>query len=141
MFTMSGDPTTALKNEIKKQLGLVAHRETRHADVLLAKITNSNAPGLKIVSSAENQQTGNFRNVVFKGVQIDALTSWLEAITEMPVINQTGLTNDYDITVKWKPEAGQSEADAVRQILPDQFGIQLVPTNVPIEMLVVEKAQ
>jgi uncharacterized protein (TIGR03435 family) len=59
----------------------------------------------------------------------------------MPVINQTGLTNDYDITVKWKPEAGQSEADAVRQILPDQFGIQLVPTNVPIEMLVVEKAQ
>jgi uncharacterized protein (TIGR03435 family) len=141
LFTLSGEPDVALRNEIKKQLGLVAHRETRPAGVLLAKAANPNAPGLKIVSSNENQQIGNFRDVVFKGVQVDALTRWLEAITVMPVINQTGFTNYYDITVKWKPQAGQSEADAIRQILPDQFGIKLVPTNMPIEMLVVEKTQ
>ncbi|HEX3857026.1 MAG TPA: TIGR03435 family protein [Verrucomicrobiae bacterium] len=139
MFTQSGNFTDALKNEIKKQFGLVAHRETRQANVLLAKVINSNAPGLKIVSTNENQQIGNFRDVVFKGAPIDYLISWLEAVTETPVINQTGLTNYYDITVKWKPRAGQSEADAIRQTLPDQFGIQLVPTNMPIEMLVVEK--
>jgi len=141
MFTLSGDWTEALKSEIQKQFGLVAHVETRQADVLLAKAINSNAPGLKIVSTNENQQIGNFRDVVFKGVPIDWLTSWLEAVTKMPVINQTGLTNYYDITVQWKPQAGQSEADAIRQILPDQFGIRLVPTNMPIEMLVVEKVK
>jgi uncharacterized protein (TIGR03435 family) len=141
MFTLSGDWTEALKSEIQKQFGLVAHVETRQADVLLAKAINSNAPGLKIVSTNENQQIGNFRDVVFKGVQIDALTGWLEAVTKMPVINQTGLTNYYDITVQWKPQAGQSEADAIRQILPNQFGIQLVPTNIPIEILVVEKVK
>ncbi|HEY3931258.1 MAG TPA: TIGR03435 family protein [Verrucomicrobiae bacterium] len=141
IFTLFGDHTTALKNEIKKQFDLVAHLETRQTDVLLAKVTNSNAPGLKIVSTNENQQIGNFRNVVFKGVTIDWLTGWLEAITKTPVINQTGLTNYYDITVKWKPQAGQSEADAIRQILPEQFGLELVPTNMPLEMLVVEKAE
>jgi uncharacterized protein (TIGR03435 family) len=141
MFTLSGDWTEALKSEIQKQFGLVAHVETHQADVLLAKAINSNAPGLKIVSTNENQQIGNFRNVVFMGVQIDALTDWLEAVTKMPVINQTGLTNYYDITVQWKPQAGQPEADAIRQILPNQFGIQLVPTNMPIEMLVVEKVK
>jgi uncharacterized protein (TIGR03435 family) len=141
MFTLSGEHDVALRHEIKKQLGLVAHRETRPAGVLLAKAANPNAPGLKIVSSNENQQTGNFRDVVFKGVQIDALTRWLEAVTKMPVIDQTGLTNYYDITVNWKPHAGQSEEDAIRQILPDQFGIELVPANMPIEMLVVEKTQ
>jgi uncharacterized protein (TIGR03435 family) len=140
MFTMSGNWPEALKAKIKKQFGLVAHTETRDADVLLAKTVNSDAPGLKVTSSNENQQIGNFRDVVFKGVQIDALTSWLEAITETPVIDETGLTNHYDITVKWKPKTGQTEADAIRQILPNQFGLELVPTNMPIEMLVVEKA-
>jgi uncharacterized protein (TIGR03435 family) len=141
MFTLSGNHTEALKTEIKKQFGLVAHRETRQGDVLLAKVIKPNAPGLKITNSQEDEQIGDFRNVVFKGAQIDSLTSWLEAITKMPVIDQTGLTNYYDITVKWKPQAGQSEADAIRQILPDQFGLELVPTNMPIGMLVVEKAQ
>jgi uncharacterized protein (TIGR03435 family) len=141
MFTMSGNPTEALKSEIKKQFGLVAHREIRSTDVLLAEVINPNASGLKIAGSNENQQVGNFRNVIFKGAQIDLLTSWLEAITETPVINQTGLTNYYDITVQWKPTSGQSEADAIRQILPDQLGLELVPTNMPIEMLVVEKVK
>jgi len=141
MFTLSGDWTEALKGAIQKQFGLVAHVETRQTDVLLAKTINPYAPGLKIVSTNENQLTGNFRDVVFKGVQIDALTSWLEAVTKMPVINQTGLTNYYDITVKWKPQAGQSEDDAIRQLLPKQFGIELVPTNMPIEMLVVDKVK
>lgn len=141
MFTKSGSEAEALKREIKNQFGLVAHLETRQAKVLLAKIANSNAPGLKIASGRENYQEGNFRNVIFKGIKIDSLTRWLEAITETPVIDQTGLTNYYDITVTWKPQAGQSEADAIRQMLPEQFGIQLVPANMPIEMLVVEKAQ
>ncbi len=141
MFTQSGSHTDALKSEIKKQFGLVAHHETRQAAVLLAKVTNPNAPGLKIASGKEDQQIGNFRNVVFKGVPIDSLRSWLEAITETPVIDQTGLTNCYDITVKWKPSPGQSEADAIRQLLPDQFGLELVPTNMPIKMLVVTKTK
>jgi uncharacterized protein (TIGR03435 family) len=141
MFTQSGSETEALKSKIKKQFGLVAHLETHPTNVLLAKATSSKAPGLKITSGRENYQEGNFRNVIFKGVQIDSLSSWLEAITETPVIDQTDLTNYYDITVKWKPGPGQSEADAIRQILPDQFGIQLVPTNMPVEMLVVEKAK
>jgi uncharacterized protein (TIGR03435 family) len=141
MFTRSGDWTAALKNEIKKQFGLVAHVETSQTAVLLAKVTNPNAPGLKIADHEDDQQIGNFRNVVFKGVPIDVLTHWLEAATDTPVINETGLTNRYDITVNWKPQADQSEADAIRQILPEQFGIELVPTNMPIEMLVVEKVQ
>ena len=144
MFTLPGMPGDWLKTlrvEIKKRFGLVAHLETREADVLVAKVTNSNTHGLKIASGSEDQQAGNFRNVVFKGAPIDSLTSWLEAITEMPVLNQTGLTNYYDITVKWKPLPGQSEADAIRQLLPDQFGLELVPSREPIEMLVVEKVK
>jgi uncharacterized protein (TIGR03435 family) len=139
MFTQSGSPIDALKSEIKKQFGLVAHQETLQTAVLLVKVTNPNAPGLKIADRRENQQEGNFRNAVFKGATIDSLRSWLEAITQTPVIDQTGLTNYYDITVKWKPSPGQSEADAIRQLLPDQFGLELVPTNMPIKMLVVTK--
>ncbi|HUJ11763.1 MAG TPA: TIGR03435 family protein [Verrucomicrobiae bacterium] len=141
MFTQSGSAPEALKNEIKKQFGLVAHVETRQTAVLLLKVTNPNAPGLKIAGGKENQQIGNFRNVVFKGVPINGMRNWLEHIIQTPVIDQTGLTNFYDISVKWMPSPGQSEADAVRQLLPDQFGLELVPTNMPIKMLVVTKTK
>jgi hypothetical protein len=32
-------------------------------------------------------------------------------------------------------------ADSVKQSLLDEYGFELVPTNMPIEMLVVEKVQ
>ena len=141
MFTRPGNHWDALKDEIKKQFGLVAHVETRQTAVLLAKVTNPNAPGLRIAGGKLDQTIGNFRNVVFKGVPIDSLRAWLEAVIETPVFDQTGLTNLYDITVQWKPSPGQSEADAIRQLLPDQFGLELVPTNMPIKMLVVTKTK
>ena len=142
MFTRPGGYLKAKKSlqaELRKQFGLIAHVETRETDVLLAKLVNPHAPGLKISAGVENLENGEFRNVTFKGAPIDSLIAWLESGTGMPVLNQTGLTNNYDLTVKWMPRPGQTEDEAIRQLLPDRFGIELVPGRESIEMLVVEK--
>jgi len=56
---------------------------------------------------------------------------------------KTGLTNNYDFKIRWKhvkESAGQSANIAtLNQALQDQVGLELVETNAPVEMLVIEK--
>jgi len=56
-----------------------------------------------------------------------------------PVIDRTGLTGSYAVDLNWQPAAGQSEADALRQALLDQLGLELAPDQQSINMLIVEK--
>jgi uncharacterized protein (TIGR03435 family) len=60
----------------------------------------------------------------------------------MPVIDQTGLTQNYHIDLKWNERWGQDpNHDALKQALLDQIGLELVPGREPVEMLVVEKVK
>jgi uncharacterized protein (TIGR03435 family) len=64
----------------------------------------------------------------------------LESYFILPVIDQTGLTNRYDINLTWnQSDHKRSNPDGLKQALLDQLGLELVLTNMPIEMLVVEK--
>jgi hypothetical protein len=63
----------------------------------------------------------------------------------LPVINDTGLTNRYeDFSFKW-PLRRTSDDEAFLRVmnkeLRDQLGLELIHTNMPIEMLVVEKVK
>ena len=60
----------------------------------------------------------------------------------MPIIDQTGTTNRYSIDIKWEELGGQdTEHKALKQVLLDQLGLELVPSHEPIKMLVVEKVK
>jgi|SRR5581483_4819617 uncharacterized protein (TIGR03435 family) len=67
-----------------------------------------------------------------------ALATYLEGVLKIPVIGQTGLTQNFDINPQWNRNEPQHHG--LKQALLDQPGLELVPTNMPIEMLVVEKA-
>jgi uncharacterized protein (TIGR03435 family) len=60
----------------------------------------------------------------------------------MPVVDQTGLTQNFDIDLTWNEQGGQdSNHEALKQALLNQLGLELVPDSQPIEMLVVEKVK
>ena len=66
---------------------------------------------------------------------------------QLPVIDETGLTNQYDYTFhgsEFNP-SWNTNIHAMRQAFGDalhkQLGLELVPTNMPIEMLVGEKVK
>ena len=68
----------------------------------------------------------------------------LTIASRKPVVNQTGLTEKYNLLQKSmarNARRGNTEKDAFVRALSDQLGLELVPTNMPIEMLVVEKAK
>jgi uncharacterized protein (TIGR03435 family) len=75
-----------------------------------------------------------------QGQTLAGLVYFLERRFQLPIVDQTGLTKRYDMKFNWN-EADFWHPNLVnmQQALLDQLGLELVPTNMPIEMLVVEK--
>jgi uncharacterized protein (TIGR03435 family) len=135
-------PQEALQAEIKKQLGLIAHREMRDVDVLVLKVSNPSAIGLAVVnrgnSSDRTMKDGGYE---FTNEPINSLRDFLENALGKPVIDETELTQNYSGSLKWNPPSDKTaKLIEIQNALSDQFGLELVQRREPIEMLVVEKA-
>jgi hypothetical protein len=144
--TLSQASAVALQAELKRKLGFVGHREMRDVDVLVLKVRRSNAPGLKPPTDGRNDGCSRGRYhcdnapLYSDSAHFPGITRFLEEYFEMPVIDQTGLTQNYHIDLKWNERWGQDpNHDALKQALFDQLGLELVPGREPIEMLVMEK--
>ncbi len=60
---------------------------------------------------------------------------------EIPVIDRSELTGNYDFKLTWDQSDQARNRANLEEALYDQLGLELVPTNMPIKMLVVEKAE
>jgi uncharacterized protein (TIGR03435 family) len=143
--TLAHGGREALQQELKNKLGLVGRHETRDVDVLLLKVRNANAPGLHPPTQEGDSylnHNGNQVEIKWANESLSKLVEFLESASKMPIIDQTGMTKRYSIDIKWEePDTQDSEHKALQQVLLDQLGLELVLTNMPVEMLVVEKTK
>ena len=134
----------ALQQEVRRMFGLVARHETRDTDLLLLKVRNPDAPGLK-PSRGWNPQDGtstNFRRGQWscRHAPLSMLADYLENSLGIPVVDKTGLTDRFDIDLKLNESNSQHpDPQNLKSAVLDQLGLELVPGREPIEMLVVEK--
>jgi uncharacterized protein (TIGR03435 family) len=130
----------ALQQEIKKQFGAIARHETIETNVLLLTVRFPNAQGLR-PTKTRNGSTQNNGSNHFSCVNqsVSYVAGMLEGNLQIPVIDKTGLTQNFDIDLNWNRNDPQH--DSLKQAVLDQLGLELVATNMPIEMLVVEKSQ
>lgn len=137
----------ALRAELQKQFGLVAHTETNDADVLLLKVKDPDKLKAHLVQNGKPGNLGTFKmsrgkpNDAITGFESMQLAELLETIFHKPVVDQTGSDSFYE----WKSKSeinqkSKSHEDAWRSTI-DQLGLELVPSREPIEMLVVEKVK
>jgi uncharacterized protein (TIGR03435 family) len=133
-----------LQEAVKRKFGVVGKTETRNADVWLLKVKFPNAPGLQINTSGKN---GNgfwpVSSELFRGWNepIFGLAIGLENEANVPVIDETGLTNRFDFDLNCSQTAlANTNWEAINGAL-GKLGLELVPSREPIEMLVVEKVK
>ena len=67
------------------------------------------------------------------------LARYLERRLGRHVADQTGTTNHFDIKLFVQPQGAESVEDALKRSVLDSLGLELVPTNTPTEMLLVQK--
>ena len=141
MLTLNKHPTQALRETIRKQFGLVGHTETITTNVWRLRVANPSAPNLR-TASGKDKEPGRWssnqateRSVLdIKNEGLGNFPNFAEAILGVVVFDETGLTGRYDLHLEWK----SGDKDDFQTALRDQLGLELVPTNRPVEMLVVE---
>ena len=126
------------QEEIKRRFGYVAHREIRNVDALALKVRNPNASGLKVSNGKESSQRDNLN---WSGHSMKFLASQIESYLSVLVVDQTGLKGNYDVRLDWQTDYSTAGKEKFRQAVLDQLGLELVATNLPIEMLIVEKVK
>jgi uncharacterized protein (TIGR03435 family) len=131
----------ALQQEIQRKFGLTGKVETRERDVLLLTVKSSRAPGLKPTAGHGSSDDSAIGPGHCSGphLSLASLAGLLESYFQVPVIDQTGIAASFDVNLTWDEEEYQKNPDGLKQALLDQLGLELVPANMPIEMLVVSK--
>jgi uncharacterized protein (TIGR03435 family) len=147
LLAVQDHPKEALREEIQKQLGLAAHRETRMTDVLFLEIDNAAGLGLQVTRGERPTMefTGWYTDstsgrLAASNQPISALAQFLEDRLDLPVLGRTGLTQHYDFMLQWDAQSDKkSENEEIQRAFLNQIGLKLVPGRQSLEMLVVEK--
>jgi uncharacterized protein (TIGR03435 family) len=144
LLTLRSDPRKALQEALAKKFGLTAHTETIITNALFERVADPHAPGLKRPSSSAETSSwnGGEHSIAIRNQRIEGfLDDTVENEVGKPVSDGTGLNGRYDLQMQWNPQPGETDTSAFTRALREQLGIELVPTNMPIKLLFVEKAQ
>jgi uncharacterized protein (TIGR03435 family) len=143
LVTLPDHALEKFQAEITKQFGYTARRETREVDALALKVKNPAAPGLKISAGGINfHPTALPLFIDWPSCPVSNLANQLEVCLKTPVVDETGLNGNYDIKLDWNRRFDPAgNVEKFRQAVLDQLGLELVPTNMPIQMLVVGKVK
>ena len=149
--TVTTNGEEALQQKIRTTLGYTVRQETRDMDVFILKVRTPAAPGLKpYVSGPYHCEYDARGGVRLAGLPISmppprpywGFTRPLEIYLHTPVVDETELQGKYDINLRW---AERYDADpdhaAMKEAMLKQLGLELIPANMPIDVLVVEKAK
>ncbi len=83
--------------------GLRVHRETVERDVYILTVASTNGPGMVPSRSESRGGGGEERGGLKLGrASVRALAGYFEKWLGKPVIDETGLTNRYDVRFRWK---------------------------------------
>jgi uncharacterized protein (TIGR03435 family) len=132
-----------LQLEIRKKLGLSGQYETRTTGVL-ALTAGINQNGTESTAILNGHVTiGKGNHCILNQTSMAGLAQQLEHYLQVPIVDEAGITNHFDLTLRWPTRDAKSFADLKKILINrlDQLGLALVPTNMPIEMLVVEKTK
>jgi uncharacterized protein (TIGR03435 family) len=136
--------------QIKKQFGLVGRMETLTTNVLLLRLGNPDAPRLLSESqkTSSNYEGGKYsfmygsRYKIMLGDTASMADTLERQFFHQPVLDQTdfeNIQNQLPETIFYAVPSDSNDLNLLRRVLLEQLGLELVPTNMPIEMLVVEK--
>lgn len=160
MQTMSGDQrhdeaSLMLRSLLAARFGLKTHVESREMPVYELTLTKS---GAKLPAPNDEKQMGGGEAISKDGVRISNMT--LDGMLEAPwfdlgdrqIINKTGLTAKYDLTINWLPNIPSQRGPGTEITAPEgqpsiftaleeQFGLKLIPAKEPVDVVVIDAIQ
>ncbi|HEX3625240.1 MAG TPA: TIGR03435 family protein [Verrucomicrobiae bacterium] len=147
LVTTSGDAREQLRNLIQTEFHYTANPEIQNVEVFTLTVSNPALPGFAVSATDETSDVNYAGGRLYFTHQpvsriIDGLSQGLNRL----VLDQTGLTNNYDYSFTWNHDIGKAMensqwgADGVRKALANR-GLALESGNISTNMYVVTRTQ
>jgi uncharacterized protein (TIGR03435 family) len=145
-----------MRTLLEDRLHLAVHRENRQVDGFRLVRTRPDrlGPNLRVsaldcavsFSSQPKCREGgiSFGDVIewkATGVRMAGVTQGVSSHVGKPVSDNTQLTGTFDLELRWSPEMADSSAvPSIYTALQEQLGLKLDSRRVPIEVIVIDRA-
>lgn len=116
--------------------GINVRREKREVDVFVLATPQGKSANLQPSKSTESLNGVIRGRVISKKQPIKKLAEQLENILGRPVIDKTGLAQEYD----WELPYNSVDKTVLLNAVREKLGLELVEKKQPIEMLIIEKS-
>ena len=158
-----GNPPLAKMREMLRTLlearfQLRVHRETRQVDGFMLVRTRPDRLGSNLsvspldcavsFSSEPKCREGHFNQISdmsdwkANGVRMANVAQGVSSELGKPVADNTQLTGTFDLELRWSSEmSGSSTLPSIYTALQEQLGLKLESQRVPVELLVVDRAE
>jgi len=137
-----------LRSLLADRFKLAVHNETKELpvfDLVVAKNGPKLQPAKPDEPSKSSMSMGGSEQLTATAIQLSALATQLSYQLHSPVIDKTGLTGAYDITLQWTPDQATASPDSpgpsIFTAVQEQLGLKLVPSKGPVETLVIDHAE
>ena len=137
-----------LQTLLADRFGLKVHHETKELRVYKLVVAKG---GLKMKHTPADASTGvrmGRGQYTGRGITIGSLVTYLSGTLAQPVVDRTGLTGNYNLRLRYKPDdaTGASQASGNSQdfgpslfsALQEQLGLKLDPAREPMDTIIVD---
>jgi len=138
-----------LQSLLADRFQLVIRREQRQV-AGYALLTAAKRPKMEPAKPGEKGQSVRSHNGRLTAVNstMQTLAGHLSAAIEKPVADHTGLTGGFNFELDWmperlsaKPEASSDSGPSIFTALQEQLGLKLESAQVPIQVIVIDRAE
>lgn len=129
-----------MQSLLTDRFNLIVHHATKQLPVY-ALVLAKGGSKLKESNTKQTWETVEDGRMDFTDAPLETVAIGLSFALERIVVDETGLTGKYDLTLKWTPDEERGAADAGPSIftaVQEQLGLKLKSTTGPVDTIVVD---
>lgn len=129
-----------LQSILADRFQMRAHSETRPMPVY-ALVPGKAGPRLKAAASGPGGWSTGRGRITGRQMEMSTLAECLSTSLGRIVIDRTGLTGPYDVSLAWTPDDQPAPADSGPSLftaLQEQLGLRLESTRAPVPVLIID---
>ena len=141
-----------LQNMLAERFGLRIHRETEQRPAYALTVAKDGPKFKPAEQGSTNVRVGG-NSIILERGDLVRMTQLLSSALGRPVVDRTGLTGLYDLSLKWDdapvPEGGVTGLNApaapgndhgsIFTAIQDQLGLRLDSQRAPVEVIVIDR--
>lgn len=174
LFDIDGVPDVPGQPNVK-QMGILVqklladrfqlkfHHETRELSVYAITLASGGSKMTKTTAGPNDLPGFGFRglgDLIVRDLSIKEFATWMQAsVMDRPVVDQTGLTDKYDFTLKWTPDDSQfaqfrgsgvnvppagdnpNAPPSLYTAVQEQLGLKIEATKAPDDVIVIDHVE